>query len=126
MPSNMMPSVWGSRNRAPKRRTATPQRSRSGAASARAGSCTRRQISSHASTDNTASSAKPLRQPQRSTSQASGVPVSSRPMPPMPRPTPDTNAKRELGKCREMNTVHARNAGAQPTPISNWPSSSQP
>ena len=126
MPSNRMPSVCGSRNSAPKRRTATPQRSRSGAAPATAGSCTRRQISSHASTDKPASSAKPLRQPQLSTSQASGVPVSSRPVPPMPRPMPETKAKRELGKCREMNTVQARNAGAQPTPISNWPISSQP
>ncbi len=90
-----------------------------------AGSCTRRQISSQASTDSAASNAKPPRQPQRSTSQASGVPVSSRPRPPTPMPMPDTNAKRELGKCREMNTVQARKAGAQPTPISIWPSISQ-
>ena len=126
MPSSKMPSVCGSMNSAPKRRTAVPQRSRAGAGPARAGSCTRRQIKSHASADSTASSTKPLRQPHCCTSQASGVPVSSRPSPPTPMPTPDRNAKREAGKCRAMNTVQARKAGAQPTPMSSCPNISQP
>ena len=114
--------VCGSTNSAPKRRTAVLQCSRSGAGPARSGSCTRRQISSQASADITASSTNPLRQPARCTSQASGVPVNSSPSPPTPMAMPDTKAKRALGKCRAMNTVQARNAGAQPTPISNCPS----
>ena len=57
---------------------------------------------------------------------ASGVPVNSKPRLPTPRPTPDMKAKRWLGKWRATNTVQARNAGAQPTPISSCPSISQP
>jgi hypothetical protein len=38
--------------------------------------------------------------------------------------SPDIAVKREASKCRAMNTVHARNAGAQPTPINACPSSS--
>jgi hypothetical protein len=37
---------------------------------------------------------------------------------------PETVAKRAAGKCRAMNTVHTRKAGAQPTPISACPATS--
>jgi hypothetical protein len=39
----------------------------------------------------------------------------------MPSTSPETEAKRAAGKCRAMNTVHTRKAGAQPMPISTWP-----
>ncbi|MOA28281.1 hypothetical protein D3C78_1492100 [compost metagenome] len=90
------------------------------------GSCTFQAISSQDSTDSAPSRAKLLRQPWRSTSQASGVPVSSMPMPPSPRLTPDTMANCEALKWRAMYTVQTRKAGAQPRPISTWPASSQP
>ena len=67
-----------------------------------------------------------MRQDVASISHASGVPVISMPMPPNPSVMPDTAAKRPGGKCRAMNTVQTRKAGAQPTPISTWPSTSTP
>ncbi|KAF1051809.1 MAG: hypothetical protein GAK34_01418 [Delftia tsuruhatensis] len=127
MASRTIPSVCGSVNSSAMRRAATPQLSRAAVcAPRRAGSCTRHQISSQDRADITASSAKPERQPKCWTSQASGVPVNSSPKPPTPMPTPDRKAKRSMGKWREMNMVQARKAGEQPTPISNWPTISQP
>ncbi len=65
-----------------------------------------------------------MRHELASTSQASGVPVASSPMPPRLITAPDTAAKRSGGKWCATNTVHTRKAGAQPMPISTWPSSS--
>ena len=57
-------------------------------------------------------------------SQASGVPVSSMPMPPRPSVRPEIAANRSAGKWRAINTVHDRKAGAQPMPISTCPATS--
>ena len=89
-----------------------------------AGSCTQRQIASHASAEAAASTTNPARHEYACTSQASGVPVTSMPMPPIASTSPETVAKRAAGKCRAMNTVHTRKAGAQPTPISACPATS--
>ena len=72
------------------------------------------------------STQKPMRQDEASISQASGVPVSSMPMPPRPSVMPEMAAKRFAGMLRAMNTVQTRKAGAQPTPISTWPATSMP
>ncbi len=40
--------------------------------------------------------------------------------------SPDMAVKRSAAKCRAMNTVQARKAGAQPMPISACPSTSAP
>ena len=73
-----------------------------------------------------ASTPKPQRQLLSSINSASGVAVASKPRPLMLITRPDTAVNRAAGKYRPMNTVHTRNAGAQPLPISTCPSSSQP
>jgi hypothetical protein len=86
------------------------------------GSCTFHAISAHAATEQPASAQKPMRHDQVCTSHANGVPVASSPTPPMLSTVPDIAANRAGSKRRAMKTVHARNAGAQPTPINTWPS----
>ena len=81
-------------------------------------------MASQASADIAPNARKPARHDCCSMSQASGVPVSSRPAEPMPSAVPDTDAKRSPANWRAMNTVHTRNAGAQPMPMSTWPSTS--
>ena len=71
-----------------------------------------------------ASTPKPQRQWLTSISQASGVAVASTPRPAMLITSPETGVKRCGAKYLAMNTVHTRKAGAQPVPISTWPSSS--
>ena len=126
--SSMIPSVCGSKNSAPNLANASRNdslgKALTGCSASRAGSCTSRQISSHASAAITPSAAKPMRQEVASISQASGVPVISMPIPPRPRMMPEIAAKRPAGKCREINTVHTRNAGAHPMPIRTWPNTS--
>ncbi|MDT4862830.1 hypothetical protein FQZ97_975030 [compost metagenome] len=119
----MMPSVCGMANSAPNWRTASGIDSFC-CGTADAGSCTQRQIASQANADAKASTRKPARHEYACTSHASGVPVASMPRPPMASTMPDTVAKRAAGKCRAMNTVHTRKAGAQPTPISACPATS--
>ena len=127
MPSTSMPQVWGRVSSSAKRTKAWPQDSLSVlGACGRRGSCTMAKISSQDATHSPHSSQKPLRQPPSSTTQASGVPVNSRPRPPTPMDRPEKKANRSAGKWRAMKMVQARKAGEQPTPISNWPSISQP
>ena len=95
-------------------------------AAGRPGSRTRQAIASQASTDSPASTPKPQRQLLRSISQASGVAVASTPRPLRLITRPEMAVKRSGAKCRPMNTVHTRKAGAQPAPISACPSSSTP
>ncbi len=64
---------------------------------------------------------KPARQDQFSTTHASGVAVISMPTPPKPRTRPDRRENWSAGQRRVMKTIVASSAGAQPTPISNWP-----
>src|SRR5574337_298486 len=120
-----MPTVHGRRSSAAKASTACAIDSR-GASGARGsgGSCTCHAISPQAATEQPASTKKPMRHDVASTSHASGVPVTSRPMPPTLRIRPETAAKRSGGKWRAMNTVHTRKAAAQPMPISTCPSTS--
>ena len=80
-------------------------------------------MTSQASAEPAASTRKPVRQELTSTTQASGVPVSSMPRPPIPSTSPETDANCAAGNWRAMNTVHTRKAGAQPMPISACPSS---
>ena len=125
--SSKMPQVCGSVNSAPKPARAWPTDSFFFSASMGwAGSCTSAQISPQASTPQPPSTQKPMRHELASISQASGVPVSSRPMPPTLMARPEMAAKRCAGMCRAMNTVHTRKAGAQPMPISTWPATSMP
>src|ERR1019366_9513987 len=110
-----MPGVYGSRNSDTKVSAARPSdsRGRSGAGSRDRGSCTFHAIRHHAAAEQPASTQKPIRQEVASTSHASGVPVASSPIPPMLRTAPDIAANRSAAKCRAMNTVHTKKAGAQ-------------
>lgn len=81
-------------------------------------------MAAQASTQPSASAAKPQRQELASISQASGVAVASTPRLPMLITSPEVAVKRSAAKCRLMNSVHTRNAGAQPVPISSCPSRS--
>ena len=94
-----MPTVCGSKNSAPKPRTAAPTDSRGSVLCAGcAGSCTFQKISSQASAASPASTPNPMRHDDCCTSQASGVPVNSMPSPPTPMAMPDTIANRLAGK----------------------------
>ena len=68
--------------------------------------------------DITASTTKLMRHEVFCTSHAKGVPVNNMPKVPTVMATPDTAANFCAGKYREINTVQARKAGEQPTPIS--------
>ena len=83
-------------------------------------------MSPQAATEQPASTQNPMRHDVASTSQASGVPVASRPTPPRLITAPESAVKRCTGKWRAMKTVQTRNAGAQPTPISTWPNTNTP
>ena len=90
-----------------------------------AGSRTKAKMTSQASAEPAASTRNPVRQELTSTTQASGVPVSSMPRPPIPSTSPETDANCAAGNWRAMNTVHTRKAGAQPMPISACPSTTR-
>ena len=92
-----------------------------------AGVVARQRHDRHQASAATARPAPEARAPRAwpATSQASGVPVTSMPDAadrPAPCPTPPRSAP--AGKCRAMKTVHTRKAGAQPMPISTWPTTS--
>ena len=70
------------------------------------------------SASSTASTMKPARQDAISTSQASGVAVSSMPALPAASTRPEMPAKRRGGQCRAIKTSPAISAGAQPMPTS--------
>ena len=70
-----------------------------------------------------ASDQYPVRQEPCSTMKAKGVPVYRMPRLAKLMHRPDSVPKRALSKCRAMNTVQAKNAGAQPSPIKPCPMS---